>query len=86
MAYFANGSEGDYFTEKYCSRCVHRDGCPVWGMHFLWSYDACNGDQPGATAEEQAKHFALNALWPRTTDGQNAACAMFYEAARKAGE
>lgn len=48
MAYFSNGTEGMDYEEKYCSKCVHRDGpdgksgCPVWLAHLLFAYDECN--------------------------------------------
>ena len=79
MAYFSNGSEGDYYEAKFCDRCVHQNsetGCPVWNLHMLWNYEAV-GEKPlfPATA---AKAHALNTLWP--TDGvHNAQCAMFHE-------
>ena len=83
MAYFANGSEGDYYEEEWCQRCVHYGGetgvaCPVLVLHCIWNYDACNGDQPDASPDAAVKHTALNTLWPR--DGiDNGRCAMFYE-------
>jgi len=85
MAYFANGSYGEYYEEKYCQRCVHfgeeGEACPILALHAIWNYDACNGDQPNATAEEQAKYTALNTLWPR--EGiHNGQCAMFVEVER----
>jgi len=80
MAYFSNGEEGEYYERKFCARCSHYGddgfGCPVWGLHREWNYDACNGDMPDATPEARAKHHALNALWPR--DGaHNGDCLMF---------
>ena len=44
MAYFANGLEGDCYTEKYCEHCLNwRDGdCPVWCAHLQFSYEECN--------------------------------------------
>lgn len=88
MAYFSNGSEGEYYEEKWCLRCVHYgdggDLCPVLVLHFMWNYDACNGDRPGASPEVAAKHTALNTLWPR--DGiDNGQCAMFYSPRRVHG-
>lgn len=43
MAYFSNSSEGKYYRERYCSKCInHRDkndgrgiGCPIWDLHLL---------------------------------------------------
>lgn len=82
MAYFANGTEGDYYEEKYCQRCAHfgecGEECPILALHGIWNYEACRGDQPESTAEQRAKHVALNMLWPR--DGvHNGACKMFCE-------
>lgn len=76
MAYFANGSEGVFYEERYCARCVHDkdDSCPVLLLHLLWNYDAVGKDA------DQVKAKALNALWPRKADGiGNDACAMFFE-------
>jgi len=58
MGYFSNGTEGNCFEERWCSRCHHdaayrayvADGekgprpepCPVWNAHLLFSYDLCN--------------------------------------------
>jgi hypothetical protein len=72
MAYFANGSEGEYYKEKYCSGCVHGDKpCPVMRLHFDWNYDAVGKDA------DLKKQHALNVLWPR--DGaHNGDCAMFF--------
>lgn len=78
MAYFANGSEGDYYHHEYCCNCVHGQdevamACPVMVLHLLWNYDAI-GKNKDTTKEE-----ALNLLWPR--DGvHNADCAMFHKA------
>ena len=83
MAYFSNGTEGDYYEEKYCQRCIHYDFddnkmCPILELHFRWNYDACNGNKPDATPEVKAKYKALNTLWPQ--DGvHNGECAMFHE-------
>ena len=82
MAYFPNGSSGDYYESKYCEHCVHYgdfgEKCPILKLHILWNYDACNGNAPDATAEASAKHTALNTLWP-CEGSHNAECAMFYE-------
>lgn len=71
MGYFANGTEGDMYEEQHCSKCVHVDGCPVWDMHLLFSYELCN----------ETKHpgkVILDALIPLTKNGcGNEQCAMF---------
>lgn len=78
MGYFANGTEGMSYEEKYCSRCVHfqRDdndpSCPVWLAHLLYAYDECNNDGNAARM--------LGMLIPRSKDGiGNAQCAMYHE-------
>lgn len=81
MAYFANGTDGDCYEEKYCQHCVHFGDdnlmCAVLYLHNEWNYDACNGDAKDADAETKAKHTALNVLWPRRGSA-NGRCAMFY--------
>jgi hypothetical protein len=88
MAYFANGSDGDYYEAKYCARCVHGQGrfqedgetCPVMVLHFLWNYDSV-----GANADK-TKATALETLWPRDKDRiYNGDCRMFIEAKRADG-
>ena len=75
MAYFSNGTEGEYYQEKFCDRCVHNggvdDGCPVMGLHLMWNYDAVGTDKTATKA------YALEMLWPR--DGvHNGDCKMFH--------
>lgn len=71
MAYFSNGSEGEFYRERYCERCVHGENepCPIITLHLLWNYEQHdNGD----------KKTALNILWPRGEGGiHNGDCAMF---------
>lgn len=66
MGYFSNGTEGDMYQERYCSRCIHgeNDECPVWDAHLLY-----NGD--GLLHQE-----LLDMLIPQTTSG-NGQCLMF---------
>ena len=74
MAYFSNGSEGTQYEHDFCSRCVHYDGCPVWGLHLLWNYE-----QDGNPDKEEA----LSMLIPRSQDElDNEECKMFYEKPR----
>jgi len=70
MAYFSNGSDGDYYEAKYCDRCVHDvDTCAVAELHLDWNYEAM---------ADLTKAKALNTLWPRDSDAiHNAACRMF---------
>ena len=45
MGYFANGTEGEIYENRYCSHCVHYHeeySCPVLQAHVLWNYDECN--------------------------------------------
>ena len=42
---FSNGSEGDFYREKFCFKCKnYRDkkdgrgfGCPIWDLHILYN-------------------------------------------------
>jgi hypothetical protein len=76
MGYFSNGSEGMYYEERFCSRCVHRGndetgGCVVWLAHLLYSYTECN-------STSNAKHI-LDLLIPPAKDKlSNDQCAMFH--------
>ena len=71
MGYFSNGSEGDDYEQRYCSRCVHQKpdegGCMVWLAHMLHNYAECNN-----------KGSILHLLIPRQPDTFNAECKMFY--------
>ncbi len=75
MGYFANGTEGTFYEERYCNRCVHEDadgkGCAVMLAHILYAYQLCNeDDHPG-------KHM-LDMLIPPSKDGLgNDQCSMF---------
>lgn len=75
MAYFANGTEGEMYFDRYCARCIHRDGpdgdsgCAVWLAHLIGNYDQCN--KPDSV---------LNLLIPRSKNGLgNEQCLMFVE-------
>lgn len=38
MGYFANGTEGGWYENFICGRCVHQDdenGCAVWAIHLI---------------------------------------------------
>ena len=73
MGYFSNGSEGELYEQRYCSRCIHHKTCPVWMLHLLLNYELCNApeDNPG--------RIALDMLIPRG-EGGNEQCTMFVEA------
>lgn len=78
MGYFANGTEGEIFNERYCHRCVNwRDlddgrgpGCPVWDAHLMFAYDESGSSSNAETI--------LSVLIPR--HGIKNECAMFVEA------
>ena len=44
MGYFANGTEGMIYEDKYCDHCKRMiDGiCPIWDLHQLHNYNECN--------------------------------------------
>jgi hypothetical protein len=74
MGYFPNGSAGDYYMEKFCSRCRHADeegnpDCAVWDAHLLRNYEDCND-----------KDSLLHVLIPRDPKGFNEQCRMFLPA------
>lgn len=69
MGYFSNGTEGEYYQERYCSRCVHdkNQDCPIWTAHLMLNYQECN--KPDSI---------LHMLIPR--DGiRNLPCRLFIE-------
>lgn len=73
MGYFSNGTEGEMYEARYCSRCIHGpranpdQGCPVWLLHLVANYEECN--KPDSY---------LNVLIPRDDSG-NKQCTMFRE-------
>ena len=75
MGYFANGTEGERYYQRWCARCANRphaddECCPIWLVHLVHSY-AANGD-----ARE-----ILNALIPPgdAVTRENGQCTMFVE-------
>lgn len=44
MAYFSNGTEGEFYQEKFCCRCVHFNGCTIWMLHLIHNYDECDNE------------------------------------------
>jgi hypothetical protein len=71
MGYFSNGTEGESYFDRYCSRCIHdRNGdCPIWGAHLAFAYGA-KGDAESI----------LNMLIPRSKDGLwNEQCVLWVE-------
>jgi hypothetical protein len=80
MGYFSNGTEGDYYQEAHCSKCVNwmqRDGesiegCAVWDLHILYAYGLCNSKSKGKKM--------LDHLIPRNKKtGFNERCKMFFK-------
>lgn len=83
MGYFPNGTAGEMYEAKWCSRCVHssdaeHESCPIMFLHMLWNYDACNGDEDGASELEQTRHTALGVFIEQKGIG-NEECTMFHE-------
>lgn len=77
MAYFSNGSEGEYYEAKYCAKCVHQPenpddgGCALMLAHLLHNYD-----QHDKVGELNAVGKVLSILWPRK-GAYNGECSMF---------
>ena len=71
MGYFANGTAGMEYEEKYCTMCVHYEDCPVLLAHMLYNYDQ-HGNKKLADV--------LDLLIPCDVDGANGKCTMFLEA------
>ena len=56
MAYFSNGTEGEYF-ENECAKCIHGDKpCPIAFVQMNYNYDACNNE----TARGILDHLVKN--------------------------
>lgn len=70
MGYFSNGTEGEQYEDKWCSRCVHASaGCAVWRAHLLHNYDQSKNKEVSEI---------LDILIPRSKDGLgNNKCTMF---------
>jgi len=42
LGYFANGTEGEIYTSKYCDNCLLQEedgGCPIMDAHLIYNYD-----------------------------------------------
>ena len=66
MGYFSNGTEGAWYEELYCEKCVH-DDCAVLGLHYAYNYSEAN-----------KKDSFLHELIPYK-DGLNGKCNMFHQ-------
>ena len=71
MAYFSNGTEGDMYTERVCSHCVHKDGCVVMLAHLIHNYDQIKDGK-------MVTDHPLNILIPHKGPAENGLCRMFY--------
>ncbi len=76
MAYFSNGSHGEWFTEAFCSRCHFNPeapedgGCPIMLLHLMH-----NGDQ-----FKGGKRIPMHFLDVLITDkGQEQECQFFID-------
>ena len=77
MGYFSNGSEGLYYQEEFCLKCVNwtdngsgSEGCPIMDLHSRWNYDAIGKDA------DVVKQQALSHFIPRSGIC-NEKCTMF---------
>ena len=69
MGYFSNGTEGELYFDKYCSRCIfdRNHDCPIWGLHLEHNYKEANN-----------AHSFLHKLIPISKDGYgNDECKFF---------
>lgn len=76
MGYFSNGTEGEWYEKKICSRCVHhvndpeKESCTVWSIHLLYNY----GQERNLDLKD-----VLDGLIPRSNvPGYNDLCTMFH--------
>lgn len=76
MGYFSNGTEGQMYEERYCSRCTHgqdRDPCTIMNAHFVaasfsgWADDA------------SPMRMVLDMLIPMDEEHYNKRCTMMME-------
>lgn len=52
MAYFANGMDGNCFTRQ-CEKCILGDkGCPIFGVQYMYNYEACNNKTARAILDD----------------------------------
>lgn len=74
VGYFSNGSDGDAYRARWCSRCANDGdnradiGCAVMDLHLLYNYEQHNNK----TMED-----FLTDLIPRDVRGGNEQCRMF---------
>ena len=68
MGYFANGTEGEMYQERYCEQCVHdrNHDCPILALHLMHNY-------------QDGWKNTLDLFIPRDNEGFNLECKMFLE-------
>lgn len=89
MGYFSNGTEGLIYQEAYCFRCrnfgadklsekTEVEGCPIWDLHLLWSYDLCNDhENPGKQMLDTLIPRVPHTFSDGITHEINGECSMF---------
>ena len=89
MGYFANGTAGMDYQEKYCVKCVHWrsrgkatfESCPVWDLHQEYGYDrnASSNLNLAWNAVNNMSDIVLDTLIPMNNMGdQNKQCEFFW--------
>ena len=90
MAYFPNGTAGEFFTEQWCMHCRNwrerperpevGEGCPVYDLHILLDqYKCCNAD-PSPNAKDggdRVTKFVLDFLIADESETTSYDCAMY---------
>jgi len=72
MAHFEDNESGLAYEQRYCTRCVHREGeisCPIMAMHVLYSSKPDDKTCP--------VHIILDSLIPVNEQGEIGECSMF---------
>jgi|6_EtaG_2_1085325.scaffolds.fasta_scaffold03149_2 hypothetical protein len=73
MGYFSNGTEGQLYEARYCSRCDCQsvEPCAVLNAHFIAA------TQVGWADDMSPMRMILDMLIPQNRHGQNGECTMF---------
>ncbi len=71
MAYFSNATEGLDYEEKWCSSCVHYEGCTIMRVHLSWNW------YQFYEAESESINDVLETLIPTGDDRSPAKCSMY---------
>lgn len=75
-AYFSNGTEGQMYEERYCSRCTHgrnEDSCAIMNAHFLAA------GEDGWADDASPIRMVLDQLIPLDDEHYNQRCTMMME-------